>query len=114
MLVVRKLAFDPLNKAQVVAIPAETVYGLAHKYNLETAIKKFFELKNRALGHPLIIHIGDIKWLNCLTKSTPSYVNKLITTSWLGHLTVILLKSKKVSPLMTAGHSTVTLNVRKK
>jgi L-threonylcarbamoyladenylate synthase len=77
MLIDINMAVRLLHQEKVVAVPTETVYGLAGRYDSESAIKTIFQLKNRPLDHPLIVHIGNLEWLNTLTKDYPTYVNRL-------------------------------------
>ncbi|MCH9757029.1 MAG: threonylcarbamoyl-AMP synthase, partial [Gammaproteobacteria bacterium] len=104
-------ATELLQKESIVAIPTETVYGLAARYDSESAIKKIFHLKKRPLSHPLIVHINKPEWLNTLTNHHPEYVKKLIRKFWPGPLTLVLPKSKNVNDLITAGQPTVAIRI---
>ena len=53
-----EFAIDALRRDELVAIPTETVYGLAARASSRTAVKKIFELKGRPPSHPLILHIA--------------------------------------------------------
>ena len=103
-------AIARLRNADIVAIPTETVYGLAGNADNETAIKKIFALKNRPLNHPLIMHIAK----NCdLTKwavSIPDYAETLMSQFWPGPLTLVFhCKPDSVSPLITGGQTTIAI-----
>jgi len=111
MLVNHLIASNLLNQGRVVAIPTETVYGLAARYDKAQAIQAIFKIKNRPLDHPLILHIGNLDWLSLLTTHTPSYVPQLIAAFWPGPLTLVLPKTKMVSPLVTAGQATVAVRM---
>lgn len=111
MLIDINTALDLLTKDHIVAIPTETVYGLAARYDSETAIKKIFHAKNRPLDHPLIVHIASPEYIDTLTGAYPSYVTKLIERFWPGPLTLVLEKNSNVSPLITAKQSTVALRI---
>ena len=100
-----------LGAGKVVAIPTETVYGLAGNISIDDSIKKIYELKNRPVTHPLIIHISDIEQLYIYAKSVPKYVELLANTFWPGPLTFILPKSDKVSHLVTGGQDTVAIRM---
>ena len=87
----------------LVAIPTETVYGLAaNAYNSE-AVTNIFIAKNRPSFDPLITHISNSDQLNILAKNIPAKATSLIQKFWPGPLTIILPKTDKVSDLITSG-----------
>lgn len=100
-----------LNEAEVVAIPTETVYGLAANIYSEKAVKKVFELKNRPLINPLIVHIGSKKQLSDLAENVPVLAEKLINKFWPGSLTLVLKKKSKVPDYVTGGKETVAVRM---
>lgn len=99
-----------LKNEKIVAIPTETVYGLAACYDSKKAIHSIFEHKNRPLDHPLIVHIDSPDWIKKLSINVPSYVNRLVELFWPGPLTLILEK-KNVLDLITAGQTSVALRM---
>lgn len=100
-----------LREGNVVAIPTETVYGLAANAFEEKAVLKIFEVKNRPATNPLIVHIGDKKQLEQLVKSIPENAQLLIDNFWPGSLTLLLPKKSIVSNTVTAGHDTVAVRM---
>ncbi len=102
-----------LNKDDVVAIPTETVYGLAGNIYSEKAIRKIFEIKNRPLINPLIVHLYSIEQLNEITLSIPPIAKRLANSFWPGPLTLILKKNENVPDLITAGKDTVAVRIPK-
>lgn len=104
-----KLAVISLLDGQVVAIPTETVYGLAADANNIPAIKQIFHIKQRPIDHPLIVHVYDLAMARQYIKSIPDYAVRLIEQFWPGPLTLVLPKSDRVSDLITAGQSTVAI-----
>lgn len=100
-----------LFKDEVVAIPTETVYGLAANIYSEKAVKKVFELKNRPLVNPLIVHIGSKNQLDDLTENVPELAEKLINKFWPGSLTLVLKKKSKVPDFVTGGKETVAIRM---
>jgi L-threonylcarbamoyladenylate synthase len=62
---------------EVVAIPTETVYGLAAKLDRPEAIRKIFELKRRSLKNPLIIHVSDVSDVLSYALNLPPHLNYL-------------------------------------
>jgi L-threonylcarbamoyladenylate synthase len=111
MLIDIEQAITQLEQEQIVAVPTETVYGLAAKFDSEKAIQKVFTTKQRPLDHPLIVHIADINDLKKLTTNLPSYAEKLTTTLWPGPLTLIAKKSALVSNAITAEQNTVAIRM---
>ncbi|MCW5589188.1 MAG: threonylcarbamoyl-AMP synthase [Legionellales bacterium] len=104
-----ELAVKELKQGNLVAIPTETVYGLAADFRQENAVKKVFALKNRPLHHPLIVHIANASFLSAIAHSIPDYVEPLIHAFWPGPLTLILPKKSSVSDLITGGQESVAV-----
>lgn len=104
-------AVEILNQEELVAIPTETVYGLAGNIYSEKAITKIFELKERPFFNPLIVHIHDIKQLNELTSFIPEKARLLADAFWPGSLTMVLKKHSKIPDLVTSGHDTVAIRM---
>lgn len=105
------LAAKYFSAGEVVAVPTETVYGLAgNAYNGET-IKKIFEAKGRPQDNPLIVHISDMGMLKEVASEIPGTAYKLADAFWPGPLTMIMKKSEKVSPVTTAGLDSVGIRM---
>jgi|AntAceMinimDraft_1070359.scaffolds.fasta_scaffold46013_2 L-threonylcarbamoyladenylate synthase len=101
-----------LNSHHPVAIPTETVYGLAAKFDDLTAIKEVFRLKNRPLDNPLIIHISDISQLSKIVSQDISPFKKLMETFWPGPLTLVLKANVEAVPSeVRAGLDTVAVRM---
>lgn len=111
MKVTLKQAVQILKNGGVVAIPTETVYGLAARLCDVPAIKKIFVLKKRPADNPLIVHIANLQDLALLTKEIPATFKKL-KKFWPGPLTVVLpARLKSVPSLARAGLKTVAIRV---
>ncbi len=106
-----KKACELLLQGDVLAIPTETVYGLAAIATSETAIRKVYQLKQRPLNHPLIVHIGNSNLLHEYAEAIPDYVYTLLDFFWPGPLTVVLPKSAQVSSSITAHQDSVALRM---
>ena len=102
-------ALQALKKHKPVAIPTETVYGLAAPVSDREGIKAIFTLKERPLFDPLIVHVNSTKMAKTYTRSWPPLCDLLAKHFWPGPLTMILPKSEKVDHLITAGHPHVGL-----
>lgn len=100
-----------LLKNELIAIPTETVYGLAGNAYSDTAIRKIFELKKRPLLNPLIVHLKSASCIHEVASEIPEIGLKLIDQFWPGPLTLILKKQKHISDLITAGKDTVAVRV---
>ena len=83
-------AGDLLREGEVVAIPTETVYGLAANAFDSAAIKKIFDAKGRPQDNPLIVHISDFHDLSKLTSEIPESAVTLAENFWPGALTMIM------------------------
>ncbi|WP_397444624.1 L-threonylcarbamoyladenylate synthase [Polaribacter sp. R77954] len=100
-----------LNNEELVAIPTETVYGLAGNIFSEKAIQRIFETKKRPFFNPLIVHIPSIDRLNDIVAEVPQKAKLLAETFWPGSLTLVLKKHPKIPDLITAGKDTVAVRV---
>lgn len=96
-----------LKNKQLVAIPTETVYGLAANAFDADAVSQIFGMKGRPRFNPLILHIHDLRQLNDLATDIPAVAMKLANAFWPGSLTLILPKQPTVPDIITAGKSTV-------
>lgn len=106
-----KIVQEILEREDIVAIPTETVYGLAANIFSEKAIKKIFELKKRPFFNPLIVHIKSIDYLTQIADDIPLDAMKLAETFWPGPLTLVLKKKSEISDLITGGKKTVGIRV---
>ena len=104
-------AVDLLQKGEAVALPTETVYGLAADASDIIAINKIFEAKSRPKNHPLIVHIPDVSHLENWAKTIPSIAYKLATLFWPGPLSLLLQKADHVPYEVTGGLDTIALRV---
>lgn len=83
-------AISLLNSGLVVAIPTETVYGLAASINFPKTIEKIFHLKGRPSNNPLIVHLGSIDDISLYARELPKNFNKLAAAFWPGPLTLVI------------------------
>jgi L-threonylcarbamoyladenylate synthase len=100
---------EALKRGEVVALPTETVYGLAACVNDDRALLKIFELKQRPQDNPLIVHCLDLNMIKQMAYVTDDFL-KLYTHFMPGPLTV-LLEKKNVSDVVTRGQPTVAIRV---
>lgn len=100
-----------LKQGNVVAIPTETVYGLAANAFDGNAVKQIFEIKQRPLFNPLIVHIKSIDYLENIVSSIPPKAMILAKHFWPGALTLVLPKKEIIPNVVTAGKDTVGIRV---
>ena len=105
------VACEILKNGGVVAIPTETVYGLAASAYDENAIKSVFVAKGRPQDNPLIVHISDMEMLNEIALDIPKTAIKCAERFWPGPLTMVLKKSDKVKTCVSAGLKTVAVRM---
>ena len=97
-----------LEAGGLVAMPTETVYGLAADADQEAAVTATYRAKGRPLNHPLIVHVAsadDIPWWAEITPEA----QKLADRYWPGPLTMVLKKKPRCGSWVTGGQDTVAL-----
>jgi L-threonylcarbamoyladenylate synthase len=100
-----------LRNGEVVAIPTETVYGLAADATNDVALQKIFTTKQRPADHPLIVHIADINQVTDWVTDFPEVAVNLAKAFWPGALTLILPAKSHVSRVVRGGEPTIALRV---
>lgn len=104
-------AVAKLRQGEVVAIPTETVYGLAADATNDVALQKIFSTKQRPADHPLIVHISNINQVSEWAAAFPDSAVKLAQTFWPGALTLVLPAKPHVSLIVRGGEPTIALRV---
>lgn len=113
-------AVQTLRDGGLVAMPTETVYGLAADAKNPEAIKRIFAAKGRPSNHPLIVHLAapdkfdqpKIDWIALLApwaRDVSEDALKLINQFWPGPLTLVFKKDKSVLKELTGGQDTVAI-----
>ena len=101
-----------LRKGEVVGVPTETVYGLAGNIFDAGTVRKIYEVKERPLGHPLIVHCKDMEAVKELCVRTfPPMAQRLAAAFWPGPLTMILPKKASIPLSVTGGKDYVGVRV---
>lgn len=106
-----KIAARILADGGIVAIPTETVYGLAADAFNEDAVRSIFVAKGRPQDNPLIVHISSFEQIYSLAKEVPDSAKKLADKFWPGPLTIILPKKDTVPDVTSGGLSTVAIRM---
>lgn len=100
-----------LRTGNVVAIPTETVYGLAARIGDERAIAEIYRVKGRPLDNPLIVHCADLEDIDRVAQNIPPLARKLFERFAPGPLTLILERKEDISPTISAGMPTVAVRI---
>ena len=107
-------AVELLGSGHAVALPTETVYGLAADATRAEAVARIFEVKERPFFDPLIIHLPGMAWLERVAAVRPedrALVDELISRFWPGPLTLVLPRKDVVADIATAGLPTVAVRM---
>ena len=104
-------AGEILRRGGIVAIPTETVYGLAASALDDNAVKKIFLAKGRPQNNPLIVHISDMEMLETVAKNVPDIAKTLAKEFWPGPFTMVLERKDTVAPRVSAGLDTVAVRM---
>ena len=100
-------AAELLRAGEVVALPTETVYGLAANALDEKAVAKIFAIKGRPANNPIIVHVADNEMARRCVGHWPELADKLSQSFWPGPLTLVLPRAKIIPDNVTAGGATV-------
>ncbi len=112
MRITLKKAVELLNHGLVVALPTETVYGLAASLHQPEAIEAIFKTKKRPSSNPLIIHVADSAQIRDLVEIIPTDFESLSQAFWPGPLTLILpAKQEKIPSIIRANLPTAAFRI---
>ena len=100
-------AAELLRAGEVVALPTETVYGLAANALDEQAVAKIFQIKGRPANNPIIVHVVSLEMARRCVKEFPAASEKLAKSFWPGPLTLVLPRAEIILDVVTAGGETV-------
>jgi len=105
------MALSLLNSGEIIAIPTETVYGLAGNALNEQAVLKIFQVKERPLHNPLIIHVASTDRIKQVVKEIPPYADILMRYFPEGPITYLLPRNQNVPDLTCAGLPRVAVRI---
>lgn len=100
-----------LRRGELVAIPTETVYGLAANALDPAAVRRIYDAKERPSFNPLIVHIAEVSELPLVAREIPGIAHELARRFWPGPLTIVLRRQPNISDLVTAGLDTVGVRI---
>jgi len=104
-------AASVLRSGGLVALPTETVYGLAADARNEAAVRRIYAAKGRPLDHPVIVHIADATQVSDWASDFPAYAQALAEAFWPGPMTLVLPRNASVGDWITGGQDTVAVRV---
>jgi len=104
-------AVEVLRQGGLVALPTETVYGLAANAEDELAVRRIFAVKGRPSSHPLIVHLADAEAWPGWARAFPAEAKALAEAFWPGPLTLVLPRGPRALDAVTGGQDTVALRV---
>ncbi|MBL9166537.1 MAG: threonylcarbamoyl-AMP synthase [Verrucomicrobiales bacterium] len=96
-----------LRQGEVVALPTETVYGLAANALDSHAVEQIFRIKGRPSTNPVIVHIADLAMISTCVRNWPPMAQALANAFWPGPMTLVLHKSDAIPNVVSAGGDTV-------
>ena len=100
-----------LQSGEIVAVPTETVYGLAADAQNVQALNKIFKAKNRPTNHPLIVHVASFEELSKWAKDIPPIASVIAKNFWPGPITLLLKKHDEVNDVVTGGLTTIAIRI---
>lgn len=112
-----KLTTDPriaavrLRDGGLVAVPTETVYGLAARADDPHAVARIYAAKGRPADHPLIVHVANSLALDEWAAHVPEYAHRLASAFWPGPMTLVVKRSERAGDFVTGGQDSVAIRV---
>jgi L-threonylcarbamoyladenylate synthase len=100
-------AVELLRAGEIVALPTETVYGLAANALDSRAVSRIYEVKGRPAHNPIIVHVAGAEMAKRCVVQWPPIAEKLARAFWPGPLTLVLPRAKQIPDVVTAGGNTV-------
>ncbi len=104
-------AAQALKAGHLVALPTETVYGLAADATNPEAVARIYAVKGRPSDHPLIVHVSSVQLLDRWASEIPSYARLLANNFWPGPMTLVLKRSDLAKDFITGAQDTVALRI---
>jgi L-threonylcarbamoyladenylate synthase len=100
-------AAELLCAGELVALPTETVYGLAANAFNPDAVRRIYEVKGRPPENPIIVHVAGMDLARRCVSDWPALADKMAASFWPGPLTLVMPRSPEIPAIVTAGGSTV-------
>ena len=106
-----RIAAVRLRNGGLVAVPTETVYGLAARADEPHAVARIYAAKGRPADHPLIVHVANALALDEWAVSIPDYAHRLAAEFWPGPMTLVVNRSDRAGNFITGGQDSVAVRV---
>ena len=100
-------AAELLRAGEVVALPTETVYGLAANALDPAAVARIYEIKGRPAHNPIIVHVSDLLMARQCVNEWPEIADRFAAAFWPGPLTMVLCRSPRIPEIVAGGGPTV-------
>jgi L-threonylcarbamoyladenylate synthase len=100
-------AAELLRAGEVVALPTETVYGLAASALSAGAVERIFQVKGRPAHNPIIVHVASVEMAKRCVTAWPALAGRLAKAFWPGPLTLVLPRAAEIPAIIAAGGPTV-------
>ena len=100
-------AAELLRSGRLVALPTETVYGLAANAWNPDAVRRIYQAKGRPTENPVIVHVASMELARRCVSNWPPLADKMAAAFWPGPLTLVLPRSEGIPPIVTANGATV-------
>lgn len=104
---------EVIKAGECIIIPTDTVYGIAASALDKNAVKKIFELKNRAFSKPINILVSNFEMIKKVTKNISLEEKKIMKKFFPGALTIIFEKNDEIPEIVTSGFSTIGIRMPK-
>lgn len=105
------LAAQVIQDGGIVAIPTETVYGLAANAFDGPACRRIFEAKGRPQDNPLIVHVADEAMVELVCKEVPPAARRLMDAFWPGPLSIVMKKTERIPDAVSAALPTAAVRM---
>lgn len=106
-----RVAAVRLRDGGLVAVPTETVYGLAARADDAHAVARIYAAKGRPADHPLIVHVASSLALDEWAAHVPEYAHRLAAAFWPGPMTLVVRRSQRAGDFITGGQDSVAVRV---
>ena len=90
------------------AVPTETVYGLAARADDPHVVARIYAAKGRPADHPLIVHVADANAMEAWARTIPEYARGLAIAFWPGPMTLVVPRSDRAGDFITGGHEAIS------
>lgn len=104
-------AVNLLSSGGVVAVPTDTLYGLAASGLNDSAVERVFQIKRRSLDMAIPLLLADIEQLDTYCIDIPEVAYTIVHHFWPGGLTIILKKSPEIPSIVSAGGNTIAVRI---